>query len=115
MLAPYKDKPGQRRGADRWACYRPCLVRFNRMYLDGRAGSVGVQGLIRDLSACGVGLVLRPSVPPGSTLSVAPLGGEVPPLPSARVVRCVQVGGHWHHGCTWERRLTEKELRGWLT
>jgi hypothetical protein len=90
------------------------LVRFDRRHLDGRPGSVGAEGCLSDLSACGVGLLLRPAVPPGASLAVGPLGSEAPVLPPARVVRCVPVGRLWRHGCALGRSLTEEELRAWL-
>ncbi len=113
MSRPHKDPSEDRRAAPRRACHRPCLVRFDRRHLDGQAGSVGAEGAISDLSAWGVGLLLRPAVPPGATLAVGPLDTGVA-LPAARVVRCVPVGGRYCYGCHLERRLSEEELRAWL-
>jgi hypothetical protein len=114
MSPPQTDQPEERRAEARRACHQPCLVRFDRRHLDGRPGSVGAEGAVSDLSACGVGLLLRPAVPPGATLAVGPLGSEAAPLPPARVVRCVPAGGRWRYGCALERRLNEEELRAWL-
>jgi hypothetical protein len=115
MSSQHRDQSAERRAAGRRACHRPCLVRFDRCHLDGLPGSVGTQGSLCDLSACGLGLLLRPAVPPGATLAVGPLGSEAVSLPPARVVRCVPVGRHWHLGCALQRQLSEEELRGWLT
>jgi len=115
MPLPSTEKPDERRAAERRGCYCPCLVCFDRRHFDGQAGNVRTQGEIRDLSECGVGLLLRPSVPPGVTLTVGPLGRDTPPLPPVQVVRCVPVGLSWHHGCALDRRLTAAELRDWLT
>jgi hypothetical protein len=114
MLPPRKDQPRERRAAERLTCHQPCLVRFDRKHLDGQPGSVGTEGSLSDLSVCGMGLLLRPAVPPGATLAVGSMGTEAPPLPPAHVVRCVPVGRYWRHGCALERRLTEEELRAWL-
>jgi hypothetical protein len=115
MLSQDTNQPGERRAAPRRVCHRHCLVRFDRLYLDGQPGSVGAEGYISDLSARGVGLLLRPSVPSGATLAIAPLGSAAVPLPPARVVRCIPVGGRWRYGCRLERRLSEEELCGWLS
>jgi hypothetical protein len=114
MLPPRTDPPGERRAEPRRICHQHCLVRFDRRHLDGRPGSVGAQGDITDLSACGVGLLLRPAIPSGATVTIASLGSASAPLPLAHVVRCVPVDGRWLHGCRLERRLTEEELSGWL-
>lgn len=114
MPLPDEDRSGERRAAPRRVCHRPCLVRFDRLQFDGRPGSVGAEGCVGDLSACGVGLLLRPAVPSGATLAIAPLGPAAGPLPPAHVVRCVPAGGRWRHGCCLERRLSEEELRAWL-
>jgi len=115
MLLPRTDQPQERRAAPRRACHRPCLVRFDRQQLDGQAGSVGAEGSIIDLSACGVGLLMKSAVPPGATLEVGPLNSEKTRLPLACVVRCVPAGWHWQHGCSLERQLNEEELSVWLT
>jgi hypothetical protein len=67
-----------------------------------------------DLSTCGMGLLLRPAIRSGAMLAIEPLESDVVPLPPAHVVRCVPAGGRWWHGCCWERRLSEEELRSWL-
>jgi hypothetical protein len=59
-------------------------------------------------------LLLRPAIPAGATLTIAPLGAAAVSLPLAHVVHCVPAGGRWRHGCCLERRLSEEELRGWL-
>ena len=59
MVTPHTEQPKDRRAEARRACQRPCLVRFDRRHFDGRAGSVGAEGSLIDLSACGVGLLLR--------------------------------------------------------
>jgi hypothetical protein len=111
---PNTDKPEERRAAERRACHCPCLVYFDRKYLDGLPGSIGTEGEIRDISECGVGLVLRPPVPPGATLTIDSLGRDTGPLPPIHVVRCVPAGLGWHHGCALDRRLSAEELRDWL-
>ena len=109
------DRSGERRAQPRRTCHRYCLVRFDRLHLDGQPGSVGVEGSISDLSACGIGLLLRPAIPAGATLAIAPSGSSAAaPLPLAHVVRCVPVDGLWRHGCRLGRRLSEEELHGWL-
>jgi hypothetical protein len=105
---------GERRAAARHVCHRPCLIRLERTHFDGLAGSIGAGASVRDLSACGAGLALPFHVAPGADLAVGPLGRDGPPLLPARVIRCVPVGGRWHHGCTLARRLTDAELRAWL-
>jgi hypothetical protein len=105
-------RSGERRAEPRRLCHRPCLVRFDRLHLDGRPGSVGAEGYVSDLSACGAGLLLRPALPSGATLAIGPLGSAAVPL--AQVVRCVPAGRRWRHGCRLERQLSEEELRGWL-
>jgi hypothetical protein len=114
MVPPSTSPQNDRRSDPRRNCHRHCLVRFDRLYLDGQPGGVGAEGCISDLSSGGVGLLLRPAVPAGATLAIAPLGSAALPLPPAHVVRCVPVGGRWRHGCCLERRLSEDELRGWL-
>lgn len=114
MLPPETHQREERRAAPRRVCHQHCLVRFDRLHLDGQPGSVGAEGCISDLSAGGVELLLRPALPTGATLAIAPLGSAAVPLPPAHVVRCVPVGGRWRHGCCWERHLSEEEMRGWL-
>jgi hypothetical protein len=82
--------------------------------LDGQAGSVGAEGSVIDLSACGVGLLLRSAIPPGGALAVGPFDSGVPALPPAHVVHCVPTDGYWRLGCSLDRRLTEEELSAWL-
>ena len=108
------EQPGERRAEPRRICHQGCLVRFDRLHFDGRPGSVGAEGYISDLSACGVGLLLRPAITLGATLAIDPLESSAAPLPPAHVVRCVPVGGRWWHGCRLERRLSKGELRSWL-
>jgi hypothetical protein len=114
MSSPNTNQPGEHRAEVRRLCHKHCLVRFDRAHLDGQAGSVGAEGYLSDLSACGVGLLLRRALPAGTMLAIAPSESAAVPLPLARVVRCVPVGGRWQHGCSWERRLSENELHGWL-
>jgi len=114
MLPLDTDQTGERRAEPRRICHQHCLVRFDRLHLDGQAGCVGAEGFITDLSSCGVGLVLRPAIPRGATLDIDLLGSSAVPLPAAQVTRCVPVGLHWRHGCCLKRRLSEEELRGWL-
>ena len=109
-----KDKSRERRADPRRVCHHHCLVRFDRLHLDGQPGSVGAEGCLSDLSACGVGLLLRPALPPGTVVSIDALGSTATPLPPARVVRCVPVDGRCRLGCCLGRRLTEEEVRGWL-
>jgi hypothetical protein len=111
---PNMESQEERRDGERRPCHCPCLVCFERKHFDGLEGSVQTQGAIRDLSECGVGLVLRLSVAPGVMLTVSPLGRATRPLPPLRVVRCVPVGPDWHHGCLLDQRLAEEELRDWL-
>ena len=106
----------ERRGEPRRICHQHCLVRFDRLYLDGQPGSVAAEGTICDLSSSGLGLVLRPAIPSGATLTIDSLASSAAaPLPPAHVVRCVPADGRWRHGCCLERRLSKDELRGWLT
>jgi len=114
MLPLCTDQSRERRAEPRRICHQHCLVRFDRVHLDGQAGCVGAEGFITDLSSCGVGLLLRPAIPSGATLAFAPLGSASVPLPLAHVVRCVPVDGRWRHGCSLERRLSEEELRSLL-
>jgi hypothetical protein len=114
MLPHSTDQLGERRAEPRRFCHHHCLVRFDRRHLDGQPGGVGAEGYISDLSAWGVGLVLRPAIPSGAKLAIDPIEPGMVPLPPAHVVRCVPVGGRWRHGCCWERRLSEEELRSWL-
>lgn len=114
MSTLHTNQPKERRTDARRACHRPCLVRFDRHHFDGRAGSVGAEGSIIDLSACGVGLLLRSAVPVGTTLAIGPLGAETPPLPTACVVRRAPGAGRWRYGCGLQRRLKEEELSAWL-
>jgi hypothetical protein len=53
---------------------------------------------------------MRPAIPSGATVAIAPLGSAALPLPLAHVVPCVLVGGRWRYGCCLERRLSEEEL-----
>jgi hypothetical protein len=110
MLPLSTDQSGERRAATRCICHQHCLVRFDRMHLDGQAGCIGAEGFITDFSACSVGLLLRPATPSGAALEIAPLGSAEAPLPLAHVVRCIPVDGRWRHGCSLERRLSEEEL-----
>lgn len=114
MLPPDPEQASERRAEPRRSCHQHCLVRFDRQHLDGRPGSVAVEGYISDLSACGVGLLLRPALPAGATLTIEALESGAAPLPPAQVVRCVQAGGRWRHGCCLGRRLRDDELQGWL-
>jgi hypothetical protein len=108
------EQSEERRGATRRICHHHCLVRFDRVHLDGQAGWIAAEGFITDFSSCGVALLLRPAIPSGATLTIAPLGSAEAPLPLAHVVFCVPVDGRWRHGCSLERRLSEEELRGLL-
>jgi hypothetical protein len=108
------DQPEERRGEPRRICHGHCLVRFDRAHLDGQPGSVGVQGYICDLSANGLSLLLRPAIPAGATVAIAPLGSSAKRLPLAHVVRCVPAGRRWRHGCSLDRRLSEEEMNAWL-
>jgi hypothetical protein len=114
MLPPDTNHSEERRAESRRICHRHCLVRFDRRHLDGQPGSIGAEGSISDLSACGVGLLLRPAIPSGAMLANTLPGLAAVPLPLAHVVRCVPAGGRWRHCCRLERRLSEEELRGWL-
>jgi hypothetical protein len=114
MVSRDMEQSGERRAEPRRVCHQHCLVRFDRLHLDGQPGSVGAEGYVTDLSPHGVGLVLRPAVPSGATLAIAPFEPAAVPLPPAQVVRCVPVGGRWRHGCCLERPLSDEELRGWL-
>jgi hypothetical protein len=108
------EQAEERRAEPRRSCHHYCLVRYDRRHLDGQPGSVSAEGYISDLSAGGVGLVLRPALPAGATLVIDPLGTEAVPLPTAHVVHCVPAGDFWRHGCWLERRLSEEEMRDWL-
>jgi hypothetical protein len=114
MLPPATAPRDDRRSGVRRPCHRPCLVRFARTHLDGQPGSVAVAASVADLSAHGIGLLLRHRLPPGTEVTVCALDEDRPDLPLAGVVRCVPLAQHWHHGCTLARRLTEDELRAWL-
>lgn len=103
-----------RRGEPRRSCHKHCLVRFDRLHFDGQPGSVGAEGYLSDLSASGVGLLLRPAIPSGTTLTIDPLLSSPVTLPPAHVIRCVPVNGLWRHGCCLDRRLTDEELRACL-
>jgi len=113
-LPLYTDQSDDRRAEPRRICHQHCRVCFDRLHLDGQPGSVGVEGYISDLSACGVGLLLRSAISSGATLAIAPLESAAVSLPNANVVRCVPVGLRWQHGCCLQRRLSEEELRRWL-
>lgn len=114
MFPLSRDQSRQRRAEPRRTCHQHCLVHFDRVHFDGHPGSIGAEGYISDLSACGVGLLLRQAIPSGATLTIDPLGSSAVSLPPAHVVRCVPMGRRWRHGCCLDRRLTEGELRGWL-
>jgi hypothetical protein len=114
MSRPKRDPPEERRADLRHQCHRHCLVSFDRRYLDGQPGSVSAEGYVSDLSASGVGLLLRREIPMGATLAITPFESAPAPLPPAQVVRSVQVGGRWRLGCRLEQRLSEQELRAWL-
>jgi hypothetical protein len=114
MLPLEKDRSEERRAEPRHVCHRHCLVRFDRLHLDDQPGSVGAEGYIRDVSAGGVGLLLRMALPSGAMLAIAPFGSAAVLLLPAQVVRCVPAGNRWRYGCRLERHLSEEELRGWL-
>src|SRR5262249_34995822 len=107
--------PPECRSSARHHCHRPCLVRFDRAHFDGQSGSVTVPAEVVDLSACGVGLLLRQPLPATAALTVAPLGEDRPELGVARVVRCVPAGAGWLCGCALRKPLTDAELQGWLS
>jgi PilZ domain len=113
-MPPRATNPVERRAAPRHACHRTCLVRFDRVHFDGQPGSVCVRAQIVDVSAGGVGLLLRPHLPAGVALSVSPLGHDRPAMGGVRVVRSAPHGNSWHHGCVLPRQLTEDELQSWL-
>jgi hypothetical protein len=115
MSTPRTEERQERRAEARRACHRPCLVRFDRRRLDGRAGTVGAEGAMIDLSPCGVALLLRSAVPPGTMFALDPLDSGAPPLPPACVIHCVPAGGRWRLGCGLGRRLEEQEWCAWLT
>jgi hypothetical protein len=104
----------ERRAEPRSLCHQHCIVRFDRMHLDGVPGSVGVEGYICDLSPGGVGLLMQPAIPAGATLAIAPIEVAAGPLPPSQVIHCIAVGQRWRHGCRLERRLSQEELRYWL-
>jgi hypothetical protein len=114
MLSPTTNPAEERRAEPRRVCHKHCLVRFDRWHLDGQAGSVGAEGCLSDLSARGVGLLLRTALPAGATLTITTFGLAVAPMAPAHVVRCVPVGRCWRHSCCLKRRLSEEELQGWL-
>jgi hypothetical protein len=114
MVPLEKDRAEERRTEPRCLCHRHCLVRFDRPHLDDQPGSVGAEGYISDVSAAGVGLLLRMALPSGATLAIVPFGSDAVLLPPARVVRCIPAGSRWWCGCRFERHLSEEELRGWL-
>jgi len=70
---------------------------------------------VRDISASGVALLMARAVAPGTDLTLvlenASLG--VTRLLRARVVHALEVppNGYWLHGCSFERTLTDPELR----
>jgi hypothetical protein len=114
MSSPPTGPLSDRRATVRRAVHCPCLVRFDRRHLDGVAGCVAAPAEIQDLSAGGVGLLLRPHLPPGAGVALEPLDRDRLELPLAQVVRYVPCSGRWRHGCALGRRLTGAELQDWL-
>src|SRR5205823_5684310 len=80
---------------------------------EGRNEDCWWLGRVRDLSAGGIGLVLRRPFEPGVTLTIELEGsGEgPPPLLVARVVHLeAGAGGGWVIGCAFANPLSDKDL-----
>ncbi len=70
---------------------------------------------VRDISATGVGLLMAREVKPGTdlTLILENVAQGLLRLLRARVVHAMEVppNSYWLHGCSFERSLTNAELR----
>ncbi|MFM8274086.1 MAG: protein kinase domain-containing protein [Gemmata sp.] len=105
--------------SDRRACVRHALDVGACGLVDTSAtGSGGPESeevwplVVRDVSAGGLGVVLARRFEPGTQLTIEFQTGTaaLTRLP-ARVVRVKSCGtGHWAHGCTFPRKLTDTEL-----
>jgi hypothetical protein len=68
--------------------------------------------LVRDLSACGVGLLVADRIEPGVSLLIELCGrpGRALTLPAQAVHATPQADGRWHIGCRLTPRLRDAEL-----
>jgi hypothetical protein len=69
---------------------------------------------VRDISANGIGLLLRHRVRTGAVISLQPLGKNQAKRVHALVVRAQAVDGGYFHGCELTECLSEQDLREWL-
>jgi hypothetical protein len=87
----------------------------------GTAREAGWFARVQDISACGLGLLLRHRFRPGTPLLVEwkRADGTALGVLAARVVHAVAIreGGDlwWRVGCAFDRPLTDDELRALLT
>src|SRR5262249_18417790 len=89
-----------RRGAVRVPCPRP-----GRGRVAGGGGAEPWSGVVRDVSAHGIGLCLEVRLPEETLLIIEPFAGPGDKTVLARVVRSAGRGGGWLHGCRLAKRL----------
>ncbi len=95
-----------RRGAPRLPGNGIVLVRPEAASLEPLARS----GRVMDFSKTGIALLLKCPFPPGTILSLSPIGWVRSASLSAKVIHCQEVGGQWHHGCEFVQKLNHKDL-----
>jgi diguanylate cyclase (GGDEF)-like protein len=100
--------PEDRRGAVRLPCARPVRVR-----VAGGGGAEPWSGVVRDVSAHGIGLCLDVRLPEETLLIIEPFAGPGDKTVLARVVRTAGRDDRWLHGCRLATRLSVEELGQW--
>ncbi len=117
--APAKKKLSERLLRERRAAVRHVCVLGTTCVVDTAlvTGSAEAEetwpATIHDVSSTGMGLVLARRFEPGTVLAVEPEGGDGKAKrgPAARVVNVrAESSGHWFHGCTFARPLTDAEV-----
>ena len=99
----------ERRTAVRFRCCRKCNVR--------PAGANGVgtwPGIIYNISASGIGVVLPCPLQAGTELVIDLFGGKCDHRVRARVVRSVLHSFAFFHGCEFAEPLSDQEVQSWL-
>jgi len=99
----------ERRTAARFRCCRKCNVR--------PAGATGVgtwPGIIYNISATGIGVVLPCPLQPGTRLIIELFGGRKEQRVEASVVRSVLHTFAFFHGCEFSEPLSEHDVQAWL-
>src|SRR5580700_4036536 len=108
--APAARRPAaqeaERRGAERFACVRECLVRPQNA-----TGAGDWHAIAYNISTNGIGIGLPYPVEPGTVLYIHPWSRSNARPVRAQVVRSTPVDFLWFHGCELLEALSADEVK----